>query len=155
MRTHPCGGAVGQGSDNPLSVSLFRRYSSHISDRDKILHSDRGPGPHHPCEIWWPSVWEFRRQWGGGSNFTLIHWIALTYTVVLKTPWHGSVWYQKLKSYLDSWWSGTWQLWRICWLFDSLSGILFFYHTHTSNIHCELQQLCLKTLHNTWRLSAC
>ena len=45
---------------------------------------------------------------------------------------------KKLKSYLDSWCAGTWQLWRICWLFDSLAGILFFYHTH--NINCELQQ---------------
>ena len=133
MRTHPCGGAVGQGSDNPLSVSLFRRYSSHISDRDKILHSDRGPGPHHPCEIWFGS---FGDSGGQISPLSIeLHWLTLS---SLKHPGTVVCGVKKLKSYLDSWWGGTWQLWRICRLFDSLAGILFFCHIH--NINCELEQ---------------
>ena len=48
---------------------------------------------------------------------------------------------QNYKSYLDSWWGSTWEHWCICWLFNSLAGIFFFYHTH--NINCKLQPGCL------------
>ena len=51
-----------------------KRYAR--ADRDERLHRCRGPRRNHLCRFVWLSLSGFGR--GGGSNFGLLHWLALS-----------------------------------------------------------------------------